>query len=75
MARKKRLILFFCLYGLLTAVILVGIFCVMNPLRQKLSAYEAAQPEQKSTQLFRELFEKSDWEKLYRLSGTADTLY
>lgn len=75
MARKKRLILFFCLYGLLTAVILVGIFCVMNPLRQKLSAYEAAQPEQKSTQLFRELFEKPDWEKLYGLSGTADTLY
>lgn len=72
---KKGIILFLCLYAALVALILIVIFQMMTPLRQKLLAYEAAQLENKSEQVFEELFADPDWKKIYELSGTTDTLY
>lgn len=72
---RKGVILFFCLYTVLAALILFGIFQIIKPLRQKLTAYEAAQLENASAQVFEELFANPDWKNLYELSGTADTGY
>lgn len=72
---QKGIIIFLSLYALLVALILFGIFQMMNPLRQKLASYEAAQLENKSEQVFEELFATPDWKKIYELSGTADTPY
>lgn len=72
---RKGIILFFCLYAALVGLILFGLFQMMTPLGQKLTAYEAAQLENKSAQVFEELFARPDWKKIYELSGTADTPY
>lgn len=75
MSRKKGIILFFCIYGALTALILAAIFCMLNPLRQKLADYEAAQLDHQCARIFDELFAEPDWETIYILSGAEDTLY
>lgn len=72
---KKGLILFFGIYGALLIAVVVAVFAMLSPLRQKLSAYEAAQLENQSEKVFAELFFDPDWEKLYELSGTENTLY
>jgi hypothetical protein len=72
---RKGIIIFLCLYGVLTALIVVGLFQLMNPLRRHLTAYEAAQLKNQSARIFDELFADPDWQEIYALSGTADTLY
>lgn len=72
---RKRIILFFCVYVVLSAMIVTAICCMMKPLRQRLAAYEAAQLENKSAQVFFKLFANPDWAEIYTLSGVSDTPY
>lgn len=75
--KKSRIgiIVFFCIYAVLVAAVLFGMFRMITPLRQKLADYEAAQLDHKSVQVFGELFATPDWKRIYELSGTADTPY
>lgn len=72
---KKGIILFLCLYVAMVVLVLVALCGLMTPLRQRLAEYEAAQLQNKCTQVFEELFADPDWKMLYDLSGTEDTLY
>lgn len=69
------LILFFCLYIVLTVLIAVVLLRQREPLEQALSDYEAAQLKNRCAQIFEELFADPDWQRLYALSNTADTPY
>lgn len=72
---KIGLILFFCVYAVLTVVAVVLLLGQREPLKQKLTAYEAAQLDNRSAQVFEELFRNPDWQQLCVLSNTADTPY
>lgn len=72
---RTGLILFFCIYIALTALIAVVLVWQREPLEQKLADYEAAQLENRCAQVFEELFATPDWQQLYTLSNTADTPY
>lgn len=72
---RMGLILFFCIYIALTALIAVVLLWQREPLEQKLADYEAAQLENRCAQVFEELFATLDWQRIYALSNTADTPY
>ena len=77
--KKKRgkagTIVFYVLYFLFVAAFLVGIFVATNALRQWLVRFEASQPAHKCEEVFEELFANPDWEQIYTLSGTEDTVF
>jgi len=72
---RKGTVLFYSIYGAVTAVLLIAIFCALSPLKQWLIKFEASQPKQKCDEVFQELFEQPDWEEIYTLAGVEDTLY
>lgn len=72
---KIGLILFFCVYIVLTTLTAFLLLVQREPLEQKLADYEAAQLENRSARVFEELFADPDWQRLYTLSNTADTPY
>jgi hypothetical protein len=72
---RKGLILFFCLYIALSALIAVVLLKQREPLEQKLAVYEAAQLENQCARVFEELFAHPDWQRIYEMSNTADTPY
>jgi hypothetical protein len=77
--KKKRgqagTIVFYVLYFLFVAAFIAGIFIATNALRQWLVRFEASQPAHKCEEVFEELFADPDWEQIYTLSGTEDTVF
>lgn len=72
---KTGTIVFYVLYFLFVAAFIVGIFVATNALRQWLVRFEASQPAHKCEEVFEELFADPDWEQIYTLSGTEDTVF
>lgn len=75
--RKNRVawIVFISLNALLIALTVTALCCLRQPLLDKLTAYEAARPENRCGEIFGELFADPDWEALYALAGVEDTPY
>lgn len=63
-------------YSALLAIVLIFIIAMafaMNALKEWLVSFEASQPTAKCDQVFAELFQDPDWEKLYDLAGEQDS--
>lgn len=77
--QKKRkpvgTIVFYSIYGGLTALLIIAIVALMFPLRQWLATYEASQPEKRSQEVYQELFAQPDWAALYEKAGLQDTAF
>ena len=75
--RKVRVdtIIFYTLYVLGVALALWGILSLMTPLENWLQTYQMSQPENKSQEIFSQLFEQPDWEALYSQAGIPDTAF
>lgn len=67
--------LFWRIYIPIVAVSVVAMFFCLQPLRQWLETYEAAQPKNVSAQIFEDYFSDPDWKEIYALSGAKDTPY
>ena len=70
---KKGFLIFLCIYGIVTILLIIGLICLLHPLNQKLGAYEAAQLKSQAAQTFNQLFATPDWNNIYKLSEMADT--
>lgn len=75
--RKKKsgkgLLIFFCVYAVLVALALFGMYCGISAMVPKLEGYGVTQPEEPPRDFFAELFAEPDWEALYTLAGESDT--
>ena len=76
---KKKIsrgtIIFYSIYATFVVLALGAILALMVPLRSWLETYQASQPENKSHEIYTQLFADPDWSKLYELAGVADTAY
>lgn len=72
---KRGTVLFYSIYGVCVAVVIIALLCVMAPLRSWLVRYEASQPEQKAQEVFTQLFADPDWAEIYTLAGMEDTSF
>lgn len=76
---KKKIsrgtIVFYSIYAAFVVLALGAIFALTVPLRSWLESYQASQPENKSQEIYTQLFATPDWEALYTLAGVADTAY
>ena len=68
-------IIFYGFYILLIAAIVAGFLYARNFLNDWLVRFEASQPVYKCEEVFKQLFDDPDWENIYTLSGTEDTVY
>ena len=68
-------IIFYGFYILLIAAIVAGFLYARNFLNDWLLRFEASQPVYKCEEVFKQLFDDPDWENIYTLSGTEDTVY
>ena len=77
--KKKRItagtIIFYILYFLLIAAFAVGMHYALSALNDWLVTYEASQPDNKSEQIFQQLFADPDWAEIYTMSAQEDTLF
>ena len=73
--RTKGTKIFYYSYGAFVLCLLIAIGCLMIPLYNWLQKYEASQPEQKSAQVFSQLFDSPDWASLYTQAGMQDTVF
>ncbi|MBP3305476.1 MAG: hypothetical protein J6L24_05845 [Oscillospiraceae bacterium] len=71
----KGTVIFYSVYGGVSALILLVFLCLLIPLRSWLVKYEASQPERKCAEVFEYLFADPDWKILYGLAGVADTAF
>ena len=71
----KGTVAFYCLYFLLIVAFVIGMIYALGLLGDWLVDFEASQPETKSQEVFRQLFEDPDWEQLYDLAGFQDTQF
>lgn len=69
----KGAIVFYSLYGVGVLAFLIALLVILNPLKDWLVRYEAAQPNHKKQEVFSEIFEAGNWEELYRLAGLQDS--
>lgn len=76
---KRRIrvgtVIFYCLYLLLFPAFFLLMSGAMDALEAWLVKYEASQPDVKCQQVYSELFDQPDWEKLYVLAGVTDTKF
>lgn len=72
---RRGTIVFYSIYAAFVVLALVAIFALTIPLRSWLETYQASQPENKSQEIYDQLFADPDWEALYTLAGIADTAY
>lgn len=72
---SKGTIIFYSLYAFMIVAFFIAMGVLMNPLKDWLVRYEASQPQQKSQEIFQELFSAPDWSALYDLAGIEDTKY
>lgn len=75
--KRKRVgtIVFYSVFAGLIAVFAIGVGIGLHWLEDWLVQFEASQPTVKNGEVFAELFENPDWEKIYRLAGEKDTPY
>ena len=73
--RKAGTIVFYCFYVLLIAAIVAGFLYARSYLQDWLVRFEASQPVYKCEEVFNQLFADPDWENIYTLSETEDTVY
>ena len=77
--KKKRItagtIIFYIFYFLLIAAFAVGMRFALSALNDWLLTYEASQPDNKSEQVFQQLFAEPDWAEIYTMSAQQDTLF
>lgn len=73
--RRAGTIVFYIFYVLLIAAIIAGFLFARNFLKDWLIRFESSQPVYKCEEVFNELFADPDWEAIYTLSGTEDTVY
>lgn len=71
----KGAIVFYSLYGAGVLAFLIALLVILNPLKDWLVRYEAAQPNHKKQEVFAEIFKAGDWEELYRLAGLQDSKF
>lgn len=72
---SRGTVLFYSIYAAFVVLALCAIFLLLTPLRNWLQTYQASQPENKSQEIFTQLFENPDWTALYAKAGVEDTLY
>ena len=72
---SKGTAVFYGIYFLLIVAFVIGMVYVMGLLNDFLVDFEASQPETKSQEVFRQLFEDPDWEQLYDMAGFQDTQF
>ena len=72
---SRGTIIFYSIYAAFVLLVLGAIFALMIPLNSWLESYQASQPENKSQEIYAQLFADPDWESLYTLAGIADTAY
>ena len=72
---KRGTVMFYSIYGICVAVVIIALLCVMAPLRSWLVRYEASQPEQKAQEVFAQLFADPDWADIYARAGMEDTSF
>jgi len=76
-AKKIRVgtVIFYVLYALGILAFFLGLNWGVRTFGAWLTDYEAAQPNVKCSQVFKELFAQPDWEALYHRAGCQDTTY
>lgn len=75
-SRKLRRVLLFCSILLaFTLCALILLCCAMSPLKNRLTRYEASQPEYVRDAVCELLFQDPDWGLLYDLAGVDSTAY
>lgn len=82
-AKKKRVkkkpsrgtIIFYSIYAAFVVLALGTIIALTFPLNNWLETYQASQPENKSQEIFTQLFADPDWGTLYELANVQDTTY
>lgn len=75
--RKPRLgtVIFYSIYFICVAAALFAINALMVPLEDWLVTYQSSQPENKSQEIFTQLFAQPDWEALYTQAELTDTTF
>lgn len=66
---KKGTVVFYTVYLSCILLFFIALACVMTPLREWLTTYEASQPGYKRDQVFTELFADANWARVYTLAG------
>ena len=72
---SRGTVIFYSIYGAFVVLALCAMFLLLTPLRTWLQTYQASQPENKSQEIFAQLFADPDWEALYEKAGIVDTAY
>ncbi len=72
---SRGTVIFYSIYTAFVVLALGAIFALTIPLHSWLETYQASQPENKSQEIYTQLFADPDWEALYTLAGVADTAY
>lgn len=73
MTCTKGSLIFYGIYLALVLIFFIGIAIAMGALKDWLVSFQAAQPEAKSQQVFRQLFADPDWDELYTLARPDET--
>ena len=60
----KGAIVFYSLYGVGVLAFLIALLVILNPLKDWLVRYEAAQPNHKKQEVYQEIFQAGNWEEL-----------
>lgn len=71
----KGAIVFYSLYGAGVLAFLIALLVILNPLKDWLIRYEAAQPNHKKQEVYQEIFQAGNWEELYQLAGLQDSKF
>lgn len=72
-AVTRGTIVFYGIYLALVLIFFISIAFAMGALKDWLISFQAAQPEAKSQQVFRQLFADPDWDDLYTLARPNET--
>ena len=75
MKKKIGSIIFCSLYVIAVVAFFIVLSKVIAPLKDWLVRYEDAQPNYKRDEVYSELFEKGDWERVYELAEMQDTTF
>ena len=72
---KKGSVVFYSIYIAGILVFFMVLSALIVPLRDWLVRYEASQPNHKRDEVFTQIFENGDWERLYELAGVESTTF
>lgn len=72
---SRGTVLFYSIYTAVIVIFFIAMGILLAPLKDWLVRYEASQPQQKSQEVFQDLFAEPDWAALYELAEIEDTKY